>query len=191
MRYTYSRRDDSQDVTGFDPDEVMEALSDDLIADGDVGNALQRIIRWGLQREGGSRSPGIQHLLQRLRSQRQEELERYNLDAILQDIQEQLDDVVRTERNGIARRLDEAPHEVESLVTALEAIAQRKRVFLDNLPTGLGPSISALADYEFLDEEARAKFDALTDVLRQQVLRSHFEHIEQSLRDMTGESLAD
>lgn len=193
MRYTYSRWDNTQDIAAFDPDALMEALSDDLLSDGDMWNALQRVMRWGLQQDGQERAPGLQNLLQRLRAQRQQELERYDLDSTLQDIRDALDEVVATERDGIDRRLQEAGGEEgdRELREMLASIAHKKEEFLDQLPPDVGPALSALANYEFLDEQARAKFEALMDRLQQQVLQTHFQHLQQSLQGMGPQDVHD
>ena len=193
MRYTYSRWDGTQSVEGFDPDELIEALSDDLMADGDLWSALQRVVRWGLQREDGERVPGVQNLLQRLRAQRQEELERFNLDTLMDDIAGQVADVVQTEDAGMGRRLEEAAtaeHEGAAR-EVLEKLLQRKRSFLNDLPADPAAALSQLADYEFFDAEAREKFAALMDMLQRQVLQSHFQSMQQSLQDMTPQDLSD
>jgi uncharacterized protein with von Willebrand factor type A (vWA) domain len=69
----------------------MHAMSDDLMRDGDVNRALQRLFRWGFQRPDGQEMPGLQGLLQRLRDRRQEQLERYNLQSMLSEIAERID----------------------------------------------------------------------------------------------------
>jgi len=193
MRYIYSRWDNTQDTGTLDPDELMDALSDDLMSDGDIWNALQRITRWGMQQEGHQRVPGLQHLLQRLRAQRQHDLERYNLDSMIGSIKDQVRDIVEAERNGIERRLESSGNGGDdgSLKEMLEGIARRKESFLDDLSDDVGRAITALADYEFLDEEARDKFRALLDTLKQQVLQSHVNQIQESLAGMTGEDLRD
>lgn len=191
-RYTYSRWDRTQSVEGFDADELMEALSDDLMSDGDIWNALQRVARWGLQREDEPAAPGLQSLLQRLRSQRQHELERYNLDSLMDDVRYRVADILSAERDGIARKLSEAGESGDdALQTMLEAIANRKREFLDALPEEPGAAISDLADYEFLDEGARAQFEALEAMLEQQVLQSRFQNMQESLAALGGAELDD
>lgn len=188
MRYTYSRWNNTQDGVDLDADDLMEALSDDLMSEGDVASALQRVARSGLQYDG-EHTPGVQNLLQQLRAERQRELERYDLDAIMRDIERQIEDVVQTEREGIKRRLSDARlQDPDSEVLAmLESIAQRKQTFLDGLPPGVGPQIASLADYEFLDDLARSQFDGLLDRLGQQVLQRHFRTMQQSLQSLTAQ----
>lgn len=191
-RYRYSRWDRTQSVDGFDAEELMEALSDDLMSDGDIWNALQRIARWGLQREEEPGAPGLQNLLQRLRAQRQQELERYNLDSLMEDIRGRVQDVLAAEREGIERRLEEAEAaQDQSLRDMLEGIAGRKLEFLDSLPDEPGAAVADLADYEFLDDTARAQFDALKAMLEQQVLQSRFRNMQESLAALSGSELAD
>ena len=47
FNFRYSRWDGTQQVAPFDADELMEALSDDLMEYGDLRSALQRLYRWG------------------------------------------------------------------------------------------------------------------------------------------------
>lgn len=191
-RYTYSRWDRTQSVEGFDADELMEALADDLMSDGDISNALQRVVRWGLPREDGPPAPGLQTLLQRLRSQRQEELARYNLDSLMDDVRSRVADVVQAERGGIERKLAEASRlEDRELGTMLESVVERKNAFLDGLPEETGAAISRLSEYEFLDDAARAQFDALEAMLEQQVLQSRFRTMQESLAALSGAELED
>ena len=70
--------------------------------DGDVNRALQRLFRWGFQRPDGEDVPGLQGLMQRLRDRRQEQLQRYDLQSMLSDIAERIEQIVETERQGIA-----------------------------------------------------------------------------------------
>ena len=107
-RIRYSRWDGTQQIAGLDADEIMRALSDDLMQNGDLQRALQRLFRWGFERQDGQQVPGLQELLNRLRQRKQEQLQRYDLGSILDDIQEKLREIVATERAGIERRLDEA-----------------------------------------------------------------------------------
>ena len=104
----YSRWDGSQQVNPLDADDLMAAMSDDLLQDGDLNRALQRLFRWGFDRQDGDHVPGLRELTERLRERRQQQLSRYDLGAMLSEIQQRLDDIVATERQGIERRLEEA-----------------------------------------------------------------------------------
>src|SRR5215213_5002268 len=106
--FRYSRWDGSQQIAPFDPDEVIEHLADDLLADGDLRSALQRMMQSGYKNPDGQRLMGLQQLLERLRQQRQQQLDQFQLNDIMKDIREKLEEVLSTEREGIERRLERA-----------------------------------------------------------------------------------
>ena len=92
--YRYSRWDGTQRVFDVGADELMERLSDDLMAGGDVMKALRELFRRGLQGPMDQRMPGLQDLVQRLKNQRQQRLERYNLDSVMDDLRQRLEEVL-------------------------------------------------------------------------------------------------
>ncbi|MDP9362723.1 MAG: VWA domain-containing protein [Chloroflexota bacterium] len=105
---TYSRWDGTQQIGQLDADELMRAMSDDLMQDGDLNRALQRLFRWGFERPDGEHVPGLREMMQRLKERRQEQLNRYDLGSILDDVKERLEQIVAAERAGIEQRLDRA-----------------------------------------------------------------------------------
>lgn len=107
MFYRYSRWDGSQDISSFTAEDILNAMADDLITDGEVEDALQRILRWGTENDEG-RMQGLQDLLDQLRERKQQELSRYRLDSLMDDLRKRLDEVIQTERHGIERRLEQA-----------------------------------------------------------------------------------
>src|SRR5438067_9292595 len=111
--YRYSRWDGSQQISPFDPEELLEQLADDLLSDGDLRTAMQRMMQMGYQNRSGDRLMGMQQLLERLRQQRQQQLDRFQLNDMMKEIQEKLDEVLQTERSGIDRRLSDARQRTE------------------------------------------------------------------------------
>src|SRR5216683_2385029 len=144
--YRYSEWDNSQQINPFDAHDLMNAISDDLLDDGDLQRVLQRMYRWGDEGRLGDRLDGMKQLLERLRQQRQETLSRHNLNSIMDDLKAQLQDIVETERAGIERRLEESKQpppaqseqtsaeDNETLRKMLENMAAKKRAALDELP---------------------------------------------------------
>ena len=100
MRFRYSRWDGSQQLPDLDADELLEAMADDLLFDGDPRSALQRMLRAGHADAAGAAPPGLKDLLERLRQRRQQQLDRYDLGSSLDDIQRKLDQILQTERRG-------------------------------------------------------------------------------------------
>ena len=68
--YRYSRWDGTQQINPFDADQIMDAISDDLLGDGDLNRALQRLFRWGSDRQDGPQMPGMRDLLERMKQMR-------------------------------------------------------------------------------------------------------------------------
>ena len=193
--YRYSRWDGSQHVFDIDEDDVLDQLSDEVLAHGDLDRALRSLFRRGIQsREEGKRIEGLQDLMERLKKQRQRQLQRYHLDSLMDDLKERLKDVVETERRGIDRRLEEAGQQLEEAgddgehlhraMQVLEERAQRGKETLDNLPDGVGGAIRELKEYDFLDSEARQKFQELLDALGQQMVQNLFESMRQQLQEL-------
>ncbi len=181
-RFRYSRWDGTQTLDDLDADDVLDALSDDLMSYGDLNAALQRLYRWG-----AGDMPGLEQLLRQLRERRERELARYDLDSTVESIREQLQDVIDTERAGIDRKLDQAPQERRKL---MEKLAKQHRNQLDRMPDDLGGRMKALRQYEFMDEEAREKFDQLLQQLQQQMLNQMLQGLKQSIQSMTREDLS-
>ncbi|MEX2246119.1 MAG: VWA domain-containing protein [Dehalococcoidia bacterium] len=107
VAYRYSEWDGSQEIPPLDPDEVLEALTDDLMNFGDLQHAMRNLLQRGMRSQTGNRLQGLRDLLQQLRQQRRNTLDRYNLSSVIDDIRKRLDEVLSMERETIDRRLSE------------------------------------------------------------------------------------
>jgi uncharacterized protein with von Willebrand factor type A (vWA) domain len=257
-RYGYSRWDGSQRIEGLDADDVLNALADDYMEDGNLQKALRRLMQEGVRGDDGKRTMGLREMLERLKNQRQQQLSRYNMaSGVMDDLREKLEEIKQMEREGIQRRLDDTspqqpsqddrqqpgdqPESAESQQgqsspqgqqgqqrsgsqrgqsqqpsgqsgqqgqqgqsggeggddlapeqkrRMLEMIAKRKQEYLDNLPQDIPGQIKQLSDYDFMDDEAREKFQELMESLRQQMMQQFFQGMQQSLQNMTPEDMA-
>lgn len=195
--YRYSRWDGSQHVFDMDEDDIMDALSDDILESGDINRALRNMMRRGMKDDRGQQMPGLRDLQDRLRQQRQQQLERYNLESAMEDIVERLQDVLDTEQKGIENRLSEARQQLQEAgedsehlqgpMKMLEDRAERNQEKLENLPEGMAGKIQELQDYDFMDPEARQKFDELMEMLKQQMMQNFFQNMKQQMQDMSPE----
>ena len=176
MRIHYSRWDGSQRIDDLDADDLLEAMADDLTADGDLWNALRRLFQRGMHDPHGPQMPGLQDLLQQLRKRRQQQLDRYDLGSALEDVKKKLEQVVKTEREGI-RRMPEG-HER----------SQHERQ-LDQLPPNPAGQIKQLQDYDFVDPEAERQFKELLEALQQQMLQPFLSGMKQSLQSMSPQDM--
>jgi uncharacterized protein with von Willebrand factor type A (vWA) domain len=210
----YSKWDGTQQINPITPDEIMRALSDDLLNEGDLNLAMQRLFRFGFQGENGERFSGLREMLERVRQKRMEQLQRYDLGSIMEQIQQKLGEIVQTERDAIDKRVaesrersdgvaigDKSDAERESdgnadtnnddLQRLLEQITDRKRAQLDALPGDPAGQIKGLQEYEFMSPKAAEEFRQLLDQLQQQVMQQTFEGMQQSLSNMSPEDLAE
>ena len=111
--YRYSRWDGTQEVFPLHEDEVMEQLSEQFMAHGDVSSALRTLVQRGASGRSGRNLPGVEELLQKLCALRQETLNQYDLDSVVGEIERRLQDVIDTERRGGQRRVDEVQARLE------------------------------------------------------------------------------
>ncbi len=251
-RYGYSRWDGTQRIEGLDADDILDALSDDYIEDGDLQQALRRLMQNGIRSDDGRRTMGLRELMERMRNQRNQQLNRYNMaSGVMDDLREKLEEIKRLEREGIQRRLDEKEQTSqqgqqsqpgqqgqegqssdrqpgqqsqarqegkqgrqgqsgqmgqsgqggqagesnddltpEQKRKMLEMIAKRKQDFLNQLPQDIPGQIKGLSEYDFMDDEAREKFNELLASLQQQMMQQFFQGMQQSLQNMTPEDIA-
>src|SRR5712692_11342247 len=117
-RYGYSRWDGTQRIEGLDADDILNALSDEYLEDGNLQQALKRLMQEGIRTDDGRRSMGLRELMERMRNMRSEQLNRYNMaSGVMDDLREKLEEIKTLEREGIQRRLDgnqEAPAEQQN-----------------------------------------------------------------------------
>ncbi len=236
-RYGYTRWDGTQRIEGLDADDILNALSDEYLEEGNLQQALRRLMQEGIRTEDGRRSMGLRELMERMRNMRSEQLNRYNMaSGVMDDLREKLEEIKNLERKGIQSRLDEkqqppagqqnAPTEQpqdgqqpssgqqgqqgqqqsgqagqagegddsdltpEQKRKMLEMIAKRKQEYLEKLPDDIPGQIKGLSEYDFMDDEARDKFNELLASLQQQMMQQFFQGMQQSLQNMTPEDIA-
>src|ERR1700686_1502307 len=246
-RYGYSRWDGTQRIEGLDADDILNALSDDYLEEGNLQQALKRLMQEGMRADDGRRTMGLRELMERMRNMRNEQLSRYNMaSGVMDDLREKLEEIKQLERDGIQQRLDgnqEQPSDGQSPSDGqqgseqpsdgqqqgsqqsgqqsqqgqpgqsgqagegaesgggddltpeqkrkmLEMIAKRKQEYLDKLPEDIPGQIKGLSEYDFMDDEAREKFNELLASLQQQMMQQFFQGMQQSLQNMTPEDIA-
>ena len=194
LTFRYSQWDGSQQVFDPDQDDLMEALAEDLMEHGDINRALRNMMSRGMQMPDGQRLDGLRDLMERLRRQRQQQLQRYNMDQTMEGMKEKLQDILSTEREGMDRRVQETEERVgepgqdetkDQLLENLRRQVERNKETLDNLPESLGGAIRELNEYEFMDPEAARKFQELMDELRGQMANNMVQNMRQNLENMT------
>ncbi|HEU0242886.1 MAG TPA: VWA domain-containing protein [Candidatus Limnocylindrales bacterium] len=194
----YRAWDGSQDVPDLTADEIVDALADDLLEHGDLAEALRDLMDRGIPAGDPSRGDmrGLRDLLDRLRDRRRDILARGDLADPLADVRRQLDEIVEQERAGVQRRLDEtepgagagdAPD--PELSRMLRSIAAKRLDSLDALPPDVGARVRALQDYDFIDGDARRRFEELVDGLRRSMLDRLSQGLADAVKSMRPEDL--
>ena len=93
-RFTYSRWDGTQKGFDLDAQSVFDGLTDDLLYHGDVNSALRRMMQEGFRDRNGERLQGLREIMDRLRRERQERLDRSDLGGVYSEIADELNDIV-------------------------------------------------------------------------------------------------
>jgi uncharacterized protein with von Willebrand factor type A (vWA) domain len=196
----YARWDGTQTIPALDADEILDALADDVMAEGDLAEALRRLMERGWRTSDPTRPDlaGLNDLRERLRRRRDELQERYQLRDVLADVRQELDEIVAEERAGIERRLDEAASPAQApnrepsdaaLRAMLRDAAARRIDQLDALPRDVGNRIRQLEEYDFMESSARDRFNELTEKLRKQTLDRFVNGLSEAIQGTTPEEL--
>ena len=199
--YRYSQWDGTQEVFDIDANELMDRLSEELLKQGDVMEALRELLRNGMQNREGQQMPGLRELMEQLKNRRRQQLQQHNMDSVVDDLKERLESILQAEREGIDRRLAQAQEQLnqaaepdraqqESLYNLLEQRADRNREKLDNLPDSLGGQIQELMEYDFIDPDAQRMFQELLEMLKSQMAQNMSQQMQQQLQGMSPEQQA-
>ncbi len=156
-------------------DQLMDALSDYLTEDGDIARAMQMLMQRGMS-SGEQKMQGLRDMLEQLRKHKQQQLDKYDLNSLLNDIRQTLDQLLQQERQAIEEQLQEAqpPADEASPPSSPQqtTTAEQRREFLDNLPNSLPQQLQALRQYDFLDQQAAQAFQELLEELHKRAMGS-------------------
>src|SRR5580700_1869285 len=189
-RYDYFQWDGTQDFLDLDPDELLAGLTDDLLAGGDLDDALRRLLRSGMRTADGEQVAGLRDILEQLRRRRAEMLAEGDPDGRMAQLTAQLDEIESEEREAIDELEEEANasgDERRSEVTA--DVATERRMALDLQPDDPAGRISSLQHYDFVSSEARERFEELVEELRREMADTFFEGASDALQSMTPEQM--
>ena len=190
-RFRYSPWDGTQ--TGFELDalDVMEQLTDDLLYHGDLNSALRRMMQQGFEDRNGERMQGLREMLEQLREQRQDLLDRFDLGGVYDDIAGELNEVVAQEREQLERDVQAARASGDARRTELtEESAAGRNLELDMLPPDLAGKVKGLDDYDFASAEAAQRFEALKDRLREQLVQQAVDQMSGAMQNMSPQDMS-
>lgn len=188
-KYAYSAWDGTQ--TGFDitADDLLTELGDDLLYDGDVNSALRRMMQSGFDIDG-ERIQGLRETLDRIRQERQERLENYDLGGVYEEVADELRSVIDKERESLNQLLEEARTSGEQRREQItEETVVNRNLQLDMIPSDLAGQVRELQKYEFTSSEARQQFEDLMDKLREQLMQSHLDQLSDGIQNMEPQDM--
>lgn len=177
--HRYYRWGGNQEPIPISQDDLIDNLSHHLMDTGDVSGALQAILQHGMNGNGKNIN-GVQSLLSRLESDKQEILDRYDIDRTIEEIRDQLQTIIKNEGKAIDRWLKDTQSRYlgtenktgltksleRNLLEKVECLTEQKRQLLDNVSRDVPQSIDQLKEYEFVDSQAKCSFDKLVEDLR-------------------------
>jgi uncharacterized protein with von Willebrand factor type A (vWA) domain len=99
--YRYSGWDGTQDPFAVNADDLMDAMADELAAHGDLKQALRNLMQRGMQGNMGSGFEGLREMIERLKQQSRDRLERYNLASMIDELKERLEEILQMERSSL------------------------------------------------------------------------------------------
>ncbi len=185
----------------LDRDKLIDEFTQRLMSNGDVPEILWDLQRNALRDSQGRRMPSLDQLLERIQHQKQIQLNRYNLDSIMDDIKQALDDIVNTEKEGIRKNVEDVRQRAQDQSSDLSAEMQQKLLKsvedkavrnlqkLDGLPPDAGGQVKELSHYDFMDQAAKKKFQALLDILKKRTLDTFARELAQTIRKMDRQTL--
>jgi uncharacterized protein with von Willebrand factor type A (vWA) domain len=154
----------------YDVRAALDAVGRDVLAGGSLREALQDLMRRGLD---GHR--GLDELTDRVRSLRRAARRRGDLGGTLDQVRAALDQALAQERDTLATEdTDEARWAEMELTT---------------LPDDTAGAVRGLRDYDWHSPEARATYQAIQQMLRQEVLGAQFAGLKQALENPDPEMM--
>src|SRR3984957_5885655 len=160
-RYDYSEWDGTQEFADLDPDDLLAGLTDDLLAGGDLDDALRRLLRSGFRNADGEQVPGLRDMLDQLRRRRAEMLAEGDPDGRRARLDPQPDDPAG--RVSSLQHYDfvssEAREKFEELVEEL------RREMADTFFEGASDALSNMDSEQM--QRMREAYDALNQMLEQ------------------------
>jgi uncharacterized protein with von Willebrand factor type A (vWA) domain len=143
----YTQWDGTQKLK-LDADKVFEKLAEYLSYTDDVRQALDWMMRQGMDFDG-MRVMGLEEFIEQLRQEMRQRYRDFNLKNALSEMEQKLDDIVKRERETL-----------EGLKGQKPGVEDKQRE-LSRVPRRLSEAIRKLESYDFEDAQAKADFEEL------------------------------
>ena len=143
----YTQWDGTQHLR-LDADKVFEKLAEYLSYTDDVRQAMDWMMRQGMDFDG-TKVMGLEEFLEQLRQEMRQRYRDFNLRNSLSDMEQRLEDILQRERQTLSSLRDSKPG------------MEEKERQLQHIPRRLSEALRKLESYDFEDDQARADFEQL------------------------------
>jgi len=144
----------------------------------------------GMRNDRGEQMMGLREMMKKLRDKKNEIKDRGDLGGVYKEIADELNDLVDEERHAITDALEDAQKSGDERRSEIAKEAADQRNFrLDMLPDDLAGKIDELEHYDFQSQQARQRFDALLEKLKQQLMQQYLDQVTGAVDQMTPEDM--
>ena len=158
----------------FDIRAAMDEIGRDVMEGSSPRQALQELLRRGMQERRGLDD------LTRQVWQRRRDLQRDNrLDGTLEEVRELLARAVEAERDALGREIDNEDSDD----------ARFREMQLDALPNDTGGAVRELNEYDWRSADARQAYEEIRDLLGREMLDQRFQGMKQAMQNATPEDV--
>ena len=154
----------------YDVRAALDEVGREVLAGGSAREALQELMRRGLDGRGG-----LDQLADRIRRMREAARRRGDLGGTLDQVRAMLDQALAAERDALA-----AEHGDDARLAEMD---------LATLPDDVAGAVRALADHDWHSPEAKAIYDQIQQMLRREVLDAQFAGLKQALSGQDPEAM--
>jgi uncharacterized protein with von Willebrand factor type A (vWA) domain len=154
----------------YDIREALDEIGDDVLSGASPRSALNRIMR-----RGTNGRDGLDALRRQARERARQLRNRGRLDGTLDRVKELLDRAVEAERRALFPDPSDA--------------ARMAEAELDSLPSDTSRAVRQLSDYQWRSDEARAAYQQIQDMLRDEVLDQQFAGIRDAMQNASPEQM--
>jgi uncharacterized protein with von Willebrand factor type A (vWA) domain len=191
VRYGYRRFGDGDDSNDLDVEEMLALLADDFMENGDLEEAMDRLLREGFTTSDGERVEGLRELLEQTRAKRRELEQQADPDGEMQRYRDWLNEIEATETAEIDALIAEAEaSDDERRKKVTRDLVEQKRMQRELMSDKLGERLGNYRNYEFVSSEAREQFEELLGELERDVLDTYFEQSKEFMGRPDPEELA-
>jgi uncharacterized protein with von Willebrand factor type A (vWA) domain len=191
VRYGYRRVGDDDEFDDLDVDELLALLADDYMENGDLDEAMDRLLREGYETEDGDRVEGLRELLERTRQRRRELEQQADPDGEMQKYRDWLDEIEATEEAELDLLMEDAQDSGdERRQEVTRDLVDQRKMQRDLMSDRLAERLGEYRNYEFVSSEAREEFEELMGELERDVLDTYFEQSKELMGRPDSEELA-